>query len=93
MSEEDDQKADLQRYNSEFYRVYGLYAGLGVQFVVAVLLCGFLGNFLDLKLETRPLFLICGIVLGAIAGFVGLFRVLNSETKRRQSQNHDNNTR
>lgn len=87
MKPNDDQ--DLQNYNAEFYRTYGIFAGMGVQLVMSVLLCGLAGRWLDQKLATKPLLLICGILLGAVAGFYVLFQTLQAETRRKQKAQHD----
>lgn len=56
--------------------------GLGLQFVVAILLALYAGMWLDAKLHTGPWFMLIGALLGASAGFYSMFRVLMSEDKR-----------
>jgi F0F1-type ATP synthase assembly protein I len=56
--------------------------GLGLQFVVAILLSLYAGMWLDAKLRTAPWCMLIGAVLGASAGFYSMFRVLMSEDKR-----------
>ena len=56
--------------------------GLGLQFVVAILLCLYAGMWLDTKLHTGPWLMLIGALLGASAGFYSMFRVLMSEDKR-----------
>jgi F0F1-type ATP synthase assembly protein I len=56
--------------------------GLGLQFVVAILLCLYGGMWLDAKLHTAPWIMLIGALLGASAGFYSMFRVLMSEDKR-----------
>jgi F0F1-type ATP synthase assembly protein I len=48
--------------------------GLGMQFVVAILLFLFVGKWLDAKLGTSPWLLILGVFVGAGAGFYAMYR-------------------
>ncbi len=56
--------------------------GLGLQFVVAILLCLYAGMWLDAKLHTAPWLMLIGALIGASGGFYAMFRVLMSENKR-----------
>jgi len=47
---------------------------MGIQFVVAILLCLFAGKWLDSKLGTSPFLLILGVFLGAGASMVAMYR-------------------
>jgi F0F1-type ATP synthase assembly protein I len=40
-------------------------AGMGLEFVIAILVCLFAGHWLDGRLKTTPLFMIVGVFLGA----------------------------
>jgi len=40
-------------------------AGMGLEFVIAILVCLFAGRWLDGRLKTTPLFMIVGVFLGA----------------------------
>jgi F0F1-type ATP synthase assembly protein I len=57
-------------------------AGLGMQFVVAILLFLFLGKWLDERLGTTPWLLIAGVFLGAGASFYSIYRRLMADQKR-----------
>jgi F0F1-type ATP synthase assembly protein I len=61
--------------------------GLGLQFVVAILLALYAGMWVDAKLHTAPWFMLIGALLGASAGFYSMFRVLMSEDKRMDEEN------
>ena len=52
------------------------FAGLGIQFVVAILLFLYLGKWLDGKLGTAPWLLILGVFVGAGGGFYSMYRKL-----------------
>ena len=60
--------------------------GLGLQFVIAILLCLYAGMWLDAKLKTAPWLMLIGALVGASAGFYSMFRVLMSEDKRMDSE-------
>jgi F0F1-type ATP synthase assembly protein I len=57
-------------------------AGLGMQFVVAILLFLFLGKWLDERFGTTPWLLIAGVFLGAGASFYSIYRRLMADQKR-----------
>jgi F0F1-type ATP synthase assembly protein I len=57
-------------------------AGLGVQFVVVVLVFLLAGRWLDSKLGTAPWLLIVSVFVGATVSFVAMYRqVFPSDTK------------
>jgi F0F1-type ATP synthase assembly protein I len=60
--------------------------GLGLQFVIAILLCLYGGMWLDTKLKTAPWLMLIGALIGASAGFYSMFRVLMSEDKRMDTE-------
>lgn len=52
------------------------YAGLGLQFAVAIVAFLYAGQWLDGRLGTSPLFLIVGVFVGAGGGFYSIYRKL-----------------
>jgi len=62
----------------------GAYAGLGLQFVVSILVFLFVGQWLDRKFGTDPLFLYVGVFLGAGAAFYSMYRRLMADMKREE---------
>jgi len=48
--------------------------GLGLQFVVTILVCLFLGQWVDRKLGTTPWMLLVGVLLGAALGMWMMIR-------------------
>ncbi len=50
------------------------FAGLGVQFVVAMLLFLFVGKWLDSRLGTAPWLMIVGVFAGAGASIFAMYR-------------------
>jgi len=57
-------------------------AGLGMQFVLAILVFLFLGKWLDERFGTTPWLLIAGVFLGAGASFYSIYRRLMADQKR-----------
>ena len=49
---------------------------LGLRFAIAIALCAGGGYWVDTKLNTLPLFLIAGLVLGATTGFLMIYRAV-----------------
>lgn len=49
-------------------------AGLGVQFAVALVLFGYLGQWVDARLDTAPFALLFGVLAGAGGTFVLSYR-------------------
>src|SRR5471032_350169 len=64
--------------------------GLGLQFVIAILLCLYAGMWLDTKLHTGPWLMLIGALIGASAGFYSMYRVLMSENKKFDAQDRQN---
>jgi len=70
----------------------GEYVGLGLQLAGSVLLYVGLGFWLDRWLDTSPWFLLGGALLGMVAFFVQIVRVvrrMNKETARHLEEIHD----
>jgi quinol-cytochrome oxidoreductase complex cytochrome b subunit len=60
----------------------GAYAGYGLQFVIALLVFLYLGQWVDRKLGTAPTFLIIGVFLGAGGAFYSMYRSLMAAQNR-----------
>jgi F0F1-type ATP synthase assembly protein I len=60
-------------------------AGLGFQFLVAILLFLFIGKWLDSRLGTSPWLLILGVVVGATASTVSMYRRVFPPDKTNQA--------
>jgi F0F1-type ATP synthase assembly protein I len=58
------------------------FAGVGIQFALAILLFLYLGQWLDSKLGTAPWLLILGVFLGAGLGFYSMYRRLMAAQAR-----------
>ena len=58
------------------------FAGVGLQFAVTLLICLWLGTWLDRKFGTAPVFLYVGVFLGAGAAFYRMYRQLMANLER-----------
>jgi F0F1-type ATP synthase assembly protein I len=58
------------------------FAGLGIQFVAAILIFLFAGQWVDKKLGTDGLFTIAGVFLGAGAAFYNMYRKITAAQRR-----------
>ena len=59
-------------------------AGMGVQFLIAILLFLFIGKWLDSRLGTSPWLLILGVFSGAAASMVAMYRRVFPPDKSKQ---------
>jgi len=60
------------------------YASIGTEMMVSVLIGTFGGYGLDRLLHTKPWLMIVGFILGSVAGFRSLFRLLEQENKKKE---------
>lgn len=58
------------------------YAGLGLQFIVGIILFLYIGKWVDARLGTSPAFLIAGVFLGAGGSFYTVYRKLIADQKK-----------
>jgi F0F1-type ATP synthase assembly protein I len=63
--------------------------GLGLQFVIAILLFLYAGMWLDKQFGTAPWLLLAGAFIGAAAGFYSLWRAMAEENKKYDSAKKD----
>lgn len=54
---------------------------VGLTLVACIVVGYFLGSLLDRRLETGPWMTVVGVLLGAAAGFVQLFRTVSRDLK------------
>jgi F0F1-type ATP synthase assembly protein I len=60
----------------------GDFAGVGIQFVFAILVFLYAGQWLDNRLGTNGLFTIAGVFIGAGAAFYNMYRKISSAQKQ-----------
>lgn len=64
----------------------GSMAGLGIQFVITVMVFLFLGQWLDRRLGTTPWLLLLGVLLGAALGMWNMVRAARQAEKDERRQ-------
>lgn len=69
-----EKKSKSNAYNVRFAKYMNVGYYLAVPLVVGV----FGGNWLDLKFDTKPLFTLVLIILGSIAAFYNLYKLLKN---------------
>ena len=57
------------------------FAGVGMQFALAIVLFLFAGQWLDNRLGTNGLFTIAGVFVGAVAAFYNMYRKIIAAQK------------
>ncbi|MEM0503824.1 MAG: AtpZ/AtpI family protein [Archaeoglobaceae archaeon] len=71
---------EKERNKKSYFHV----AGLGIDLVVSTLVGGFIGYLIDRNFGTEPVFLIVFVFLGALSGFLNIYRAvkkMDSEQK------------
>lgn len=58
------------------------FAGVGIQFAVAIIGFLFVGQWLDDRIGTKPVFTIIGVFLGATAAFYNMYRKITAAQKK-----------
>ncbi len=64
----------------------GKYAGLGIQFAVAIVLFLKLGEWADRRLGTEPILLYVGVFIGAGAAFYSMYRGLMADQRKEEAE-------
>ena len=81
---------DKHKQNSssvgEAYRAAGPYLTLGIQFAVSVVVCVFLGKWVDDRYDTMPAFTLVGGILGIVAGFYHFLKTVMGLQKKQEDK-------
>jgi len=64
----------------------GLAAGAGLQFAISIVVFLFVGQWLDRRLDTAPVFLFGCVFLGAGGSFYAMYRQLTAAQRREDEQ-------
>nr|WP_278245008.1 AtpZ/AtpI family protein [[Clostridium] dakarense] len=56
---------------------------VGLMILIPILGCAFIGQFIDSKLNTSPIFLLIFIILGIGGAFMSVYKTLVTYTKRK----------
>jgi F0F1-type ATP synthase assembly protein I len=81
-------KNDLGNVTRSYQKGWA-YSEIAVQYGVAIVLCTLLGNWLDGKFDTGNILMITGLIIGAVAGFIGMLKqlkVLNTKDRSDRSK-------
>jgi ATP synthase protein I len=71
-----------QERQDEFRKGLSFAARVGTELVVATMLGAFLGYLLDRFLGTKPWLMVVGVVIGAVAGFLNVYRFVQRMNKQ-----------
>ncbi len=58
-----------------------------MQFAVAIAIGFFGGYYIDGKIGTLPVFVIIGLIIGSVAGFLNIYRAVYSDKDKNKSSN------
>lgn len=84
------------KYNKTVYQALTMITQFGVNMLVPIFLCSFVGMFLDRKLGT-DIWMVALFFVGALAGFTNVFRFARriyetpAKTRRRSTQIRESN--
>jgi hypothetical protein len=76
---------ELGQFGPKPRGVASVAAGAGIQFAVSIVVFLFLGQWLDRRLGTAPVFLFGFVFVGAAASFYSMYRQLMAEQRREQA--------
>ncbi|GEM_PF-1026563 len=74
------------RFDVSIAQAMAIASQLALSLVVSVLLGFLAGRFLDSRLETGPVFMIVGSLIGMVAGLYGAIRLLQLMARRQASK-------
>jgi F0F1-type ATP synthase assembly protein I len=77
---DDERRPDADRPREDELSISS-FAGVGLQFAIAIVIFLYAGKWVDSKLGTAPAFLITGVFLGAGVSFYNLYRKISAAQK------------
>lgn len=72
-----------KRAKSNIIKELAPYSSLGLQMVMTIFICAYLGWWLDGKLDTQPWLLIILTFFGAVAGMITFLKTVMTRNKKR----------
>ncbi len=69
-----------------FLAAFGVYGAVGFQLAIAVVGGLYLGQWADQRLETTPWLTLIGLIIGSIAGFYNLIRIVNWKQRKKDKE-------
>jgi ATP synthase protein I len=85
----EDKKPSLRDTRLAMYKGMGGFGTLGLEIILSVALCTFLGNWADAKLSTSPWLTLLGVALGVAAAIRAIqraLRMMNREAAREERE-------
>ncbi|MDE6182106.1 MAG: AtpZ/AtpI family protein [Eubacteriales bacterium] len=71
---------------NNFAKAFSLLSQVGINMIIPIILCVFIGKWIDEKLNTDPLFLIIFIILGVLSSFRNLYVLVIKDYKPETSE-------
>lgn len=73
----------MKNNNKDVLKNLALISQIGISIVTPILGGVWIGNFIDKKLGTNGVFAIILIIIGAVAGFLNIFKLTGTNKKRK----------
>jgi F0F1-type ATP synthase assembly protein I len=70
------EESEIEKVTRSYQKGWA-YAEVAIQYGIAIIVCTLIGSWLDGKFNTGNVLMISGLILGAVAGFIGLLKQLN----------------
>lgn len=77
------------RFDPEILRTFKFFGTIGFNLAGSMILGFYFGRLVDRRLGTNPWFAIAGFLMGAVAGFMGVYKLVMSEFKERNRRKGD----
>jgi F0F1-type ATP synthase assembly protein I len=85
-SQKTDEPGNRQTGFLEAYREFAPYLTLGFQLAAAVIILFFIGDWLDARYHTSPLFSLIGVAIGTVGGLIKFIRSVIQVRKRNSTR-------
>lgn len=68
---------------AQIAQALSLLSQLSIMMLVSIFGCFFIGKFIDIKLNTRPIFMLIFLILGIGGAFMSVYKTVIGFTKRK----------
>lgn len=75
-----------QKKGDPFLVAFGIYGAVGFQLAISVVAGLLVGQWADGKLGTAPWLTLLGLIIGSVAGFYNLIRIMNWKQRRQNGE-------
>jgi F0F1-type ATP synthase assembly protein I len=76
-----DKPSELKKIAKSYSSAW-IYAEYAVQYGMSIVLCSLIGYWLDNKFSSGNTYLIIGVIVGSVGGFINLLRGLTRKAKK-----------